>query len=96
MRKKIEFLNRLFELLGCRTDILVWLKEEKLMSDDAVQTLLNENHATHAAKLASILAELQKADKLQLVDYEWTILPNELMKLTAVSRNTKKEWVYTT
>ena len=69
MRKQIEFLNRLFDLLSCRTDILVWLKEEKLMSDDAVQTLLNENHTTHAAKLASIMAELQKSDKLQLVDY---------------------------
>ena len=94
MRSKIDCLNRLFQLLNCRVDILQYLKDEKLITDDMMQTILNELHTTHAPKIVSLLAELQQSDKLQLVDYEWTILPKELMKLTVVSRNNKKEWIY--
>ena len=95
MLKTIEALNRLFAVLNCRTDILQHLKDEKLITDDVMQTLLNEHHTTHAPKIASLLSEMQKSEKLQLVDYEWTILPKEYLKLTIVSRNSKKEWIYT-
>ena len=94
MRKKVECLNRLFDTLKCRSDILDYLKEEKLISDDVAQGILHDNHTQHASKIASILEELARADKLQLVDYEWTILPKELVKLTLVSRNNKKEFAY--
>lgn len=94
MRKKIDCMSRLFDLLKCRNEILEFLKEEKLISDDVMQTILHEHHSGHAAKITTMLAEFQQADKLQLVDYEWTILPKELVQLTVVSRNTKKVWVY--
>lgn len=94
MRNKINFLNRLFATLDCRTDILQYLKDEKFITDDVMATLLNEHHTTHAPKIASMLAELQKVEKLQLVDYEWTILPQELLRLTVVARDSKKEWTY--
>jgi hypothetical protein len=95
MRKKIDCMSRLFDLLKCRNDILEYLREEKLITDDTMQGILHEHHSGHAAKIVSMLAEFQKEDKLQLVDYEWTILPKELVQLTVVSRNNKKVWVYT-
>jgi len=94
MKRRVEFLNRIFDLIKCRTLILQWLKEEKLVTDDLVQTLLNEHHSAHATRIATLLAELSKSDKLQLVDYEWTILPFEHLKLTLVSSNSKKEFEY--
>lgn len=94
MRKKVDCLNRLFDTLKCRIDLLDYLKEEKLITDDVAQNVLHENHTQHATRIASILEELAKTDKLQLVDYEWTILPKELVKLTLVSRNNKKEFIY--
>jgi len=94
LRKKIDCMNRLFETLNCRVEILQYLREEKLMTDDAVQHLLHENHLQHAQKIVSILGELQQTDKLQLVDYEWTVLPKEIIRLTLVSRNNKKEFAY--
>lgn len=94
MKRRVEFLNRIFDLLKCRTAILEYLRDEKIITDDAVQTLLNEHHSAHASRIATLLADLVKKDKLQLVDYEWSILPLERMKLTLVSMNNKKEFEY--
>lgn len=95
MKRKVEFLARLFDLLKCRNQILDFLKDEKLVTDDAVQTLLAEHYSSHATRIATLLTELGQADKLQLVDYEWTILPFERLKLTLVTNNQKKEFEYT-
>ena len=94
MRKKIEFLNRLFDTIKCRNDVLQFLKEEKLIDDNLMQAVLHEHHTQHAPRIAGMLDELQRADKLQLVDYEWQILPKELVKLTLVSKTSKKDFTY--
>jgi hypothetical protein len=96
MKRKIEFLARLFDLLKCRNQLLEFLKDEKLITDDIMQTLLAEHYSAHASKIATLLSELQKADKLQLVDYEWTILPFEKLKLTLLTNRVQKEFEYTT
>jgi sulfur carrier protein ThiS len=94
MRKQIEMMNRLFDTLKCRNEILQFLKDEKLINDDTMQAILHDHHTQHATKIAGLLAELQQAEKLQLVDYEWRILPKELVKLTIVSKNAKKDFTY--
>ncbi len=94
MRKQIDFLERLFVTLKCRTEILQFLKDEKLITDDEMQTILHEQHQSHPTKIAMLLSELQTKEALQLVDYEWTILPKELLKLTIVSENGKTEFLY--
>jgi hypothetical protein len=92
----VEFLTRIFDLLKCRTAILEYLKEEKLITDDFMQGLLNEHYSSHPTRIAGLLSDLNKDDKLQLVDYEWTILPFERLKLTLVSNTGKKEFEYST
>lgn len=94
MRKRIDFLEQLFKKLQCRTEILQFLRDEKLISDDLMQTILHENHLTHTTKIAMLLNDLVKEEKLQLVDYEWTVLPKEFLKLTIVSAEDKKEFFY--
>lgn len=94
MKKQVEFLNRLFDLLKCRSSLLEYLKEEKLITQDIVQALLTEHQSSHAAKIIAILTDLHKNDKLQLVDFEWTILPYEHLKLTLISHSGKKEFEY--
>lgn len=94
MRRKIEFMNRLFETAKCKFDLLSYLKNEKLISDDKMQRMLNEHHTQHVSLIISLLNELSSEDKLQLVSYEWTILPNEMLKLSLVSQNSNKEFVY--
>lgn len=94
MKRQIDFLDRLFVKLKCRVEILQFLKDEKMISDDEMQTLLHEQHQTHSTKIAMMLNDLLQSEKLQLVDYEWTILPKELMRLTIVSETAKKEFLY--
>jgi hypothetical protein len=94
MRKKIDFLNRLFELNKCKLDILSFLKDEKLITDDRVQRLLNENHIQHASLIINMLEELAATDKLQLLSYEWQVLPNEKLSLMLVTEHTSKEFGY--
>lgn len=94
MKKKIEFLNRLFALLNCRLELLEWLREERVMTDDEIQHLLTEHHSSHASRIAVLLEDFQKKETLQLVDYTWSILPKELLKLSIVAPNAKKEFTY--
>ncbi len=94
MKMKIDFLDRLFTKLKCRVEILEFLKNENMISDDDMQTLLHEQHQTHSTKIAMMLNDLLNAGTLQLVDYEWSLLPKELMRLTIVSDSAKKEFLY--
>jgi len=43
MRKKIDMLNRLFDTIKCRNDILSFLKEEKIITDDTVICIHDTN-----------------------------------------------------
>jgi hypothetical protein len=94
MKRQIDFLNRLFDLIKCRSELLQYLKEEKLVTDTAIKSILNEHASTHARQIYDLMSSLAKDDKLQLVDYEWTILPFERLKLTLISHSGKKEFEY--
>ena len=94
MNKKIECLNKLFSLLQCRQELLEFLAEEKIIEPVQVQDILHTNHNTHASQIATLLDNAAKEEQLQLVNYEWTILPQQSIRLTIVSDNTKKEFKY--
>ena len=94
MKKKIDCLSRLFAVLDCRLELLEWLRGEKIITDDFMQNLLAEHHSSHACQIALLLNEMQDAEKLQIVDYTWTILPQELIKLSIVTLNARKDFTY--
>ena len=93
MIKQIDCLKALFKKAQCRQELLEFLAEEKVIPHISVQDILHSNHNTHASQIAMILDGAAKEEQLQLVDYEWTILPVTKIKLTIVSNNTKKEFV---
>jgi len=94
MRKQIEFLDRMFDRLKNRQEILEFLKLTKMINDDQMQTILHEPHQTHSTAIAGLLANLVKDEKVQMVSYDWTILPKETMRLTIVTDLDKKEFLY--
>lgn len=95
MRKRVDFLNRLFELRKCREEILDFLMDEKLINDDIKQGILHEHHTQHATRIYTLLSELNKKEDLQLLEFDWKLLPIEFMQLTLVSKNARKEFTYT-
>jgi hypothetical protein len=90
----VECLNRLFDTIKCREEILQFLKDEHLISDDVMQHILHEHHTQHASKILTLLEDLKKKEALQMVDFEWKILPKEFIQLTLVAKTAKKEFTY--
>lgn len=93
--KKIECLKELFNKLNCRVEILQFLKDEKVINDDTMATILNELHLQHPTLIFTLLEDIQNNEKVQLVNYEWNILPKEFIQLTIVTNTAKKEFTYT-
>jgi hypothetical protein len=94
MIKNIDFLNRLFTLMQNKVEILEHLKSEFLINDDMMQGILTSHHTQHASKIVFLLKDLENSGAIQLLSYEWTILPTEFLKLTIVSKHSKKEFIY--
>ncbi len=94
MKKEAEFLEKMFQVLHNKEEILQFLKDEKLITKDTVSAILLEHTNTHASSIAKTLHELQVSDDLQLVSYNWTLLPREIMRLTLVSMEAKKDFLY--
>ena len=96
MNNKVKFINKMFDTLHCRLAILEFLKEEKLITGDVIETMSHQHHSAHAINMVRILSQLEADDKLQLVSYEWVILPFEKMKLILISNSNRKEFEYNT
>lgn len=89
-----DFLEELFRQLRCRSEILSFLESQKLIDNNESQRVLLQNHATHAGTILGMLNRFKAEDKLQLVDFEWIILPKLRMKLTLVGETDSKEWLF--
>ena len=93
MLTKINFLKTLFEKQVPRQDILQFLVQNDLITVTNMQELLAEHASMHPTKIAFLLKELEDAKKLSAL-FEWTLLPDELMKLTIITDKDKKEFIY--
>lgn len=93
--KKIECLKELFTKLNCRVEILQFLKDEKIINDDTMAGILSELHLQHPTLVFTLLQDIQSNERVQLVNYEWTILPKEFIQLTIVTDTARKEFTYT-
>lgn len=88
MNTKIQFLKRLDEKASALPEILEFLKINKLITDDKLKELSRQPRDTWAASVYILLHEASSV--LSLIDYEWKLLPEELMKLSMYSNNGHK------
>jgi hypothetical protein len=91
-RKEIECIARLQHLGGNVDDILEFLLGENLiLREDARVLRLNPEVSK---SMQSMLQGLSTSGKLQLLEYEWTILPVERIKIHLITDRASKEFVY--
>jgi hypothetical protein len=90
--KQIECLERLDALNGTIQDILGFLREEKVITTDQVNQV--RSSPMKGKELQLILSDLVKSEKLQLLEYEWVVLPFERITVTVVTDNSKREFTY--
>lgn len=82
---KQECLERLQALSNGVDDLLAFLVDEKIVSAEQFTSLVRSS--TKYRELAVIL---KGSDKIQLLEYEWQILPTERVKITIVTEQAQK------
>ena len=90
--KKVEFINRLLRLSHCYEELVQFLIDERMISDFEMSSLKDE--ADKPRLIYEYLEKLKKEEKRLLLDYEWTILPIERLKLTVVTARDSREFSY--
>ncbi len=93
MNKKIECIKRLLLLSsGQYYEFANWLMEHKLADEGDFESV---SRIQERAEL--IYEKLRNAEvnsKLMLLDYEWTILPLETIRITCVTTVEKREFTH--
>lgn len=90
--RKIECLDRLERLTGGMLEIVDFLVEEKILKHEYYHSM--RKSPIPAKELERMLNELKKDNILQLLEYEWIVLPKESIKVTIVTDNAKREFTY--
>ena len=91
---KVTFLEEIFTRLECKNSVLNFLVDQKLMTHAETQHFLNEHFKSQSGNMMAMLEGFKQEGKIQLLNYEWNVLPNLYMKLEIVGPTGSKEWVY--
>lgn len=92
MNKRIECIKRLLRKNQSYNEICEWF----LMYDLADEITVN-SYTREQERAEFILETLLKAEQdkfLQLLDFEWTILPLETIRITCISDREEREFTY--
>jgi len=87
---QINCLQRLQDTTGQLEEILQFLKLEKLVDDNQLKSV--RLSADHAKEVQQILRHLQVTNQLQLLVYEWNVLPVENILISIVTERNSKEF----
>ena len=91
-RREIECLSRLQQMTSQLDNILMFLRQEELVDDQQIKT--TKQSPDFAKDIQAVLRDLQVRNKLQLLEYTWTILPVENIRLYIVTDRNQQEFVY--
>jgi hypothetical protein len=91
-RRQIECLERYAAYTNGLEDILEFLLAEKMISMQDVKTV--KQAPDGAKEVEKLLFELQQLSKIQMLEYEWLLLPVERIKIHIVTDNVNKEFSF--
>ncbi len=85
MKNKIKFLQLIFKRTSCQYEMLDFLRTHRLITEDELIAIRNQEPATLPETVYELLEQRLTKERLQLVHYEWVLLPSERMKLNIVA-----------
>lgn len=91
-QKHVDCLKRLLHLTSSHQELIDFLKSEKLMTIEEEAEMKLEVDREHY--LCSLLFKYSKEEKLQLLSFEWIMLPDERIRLRMVTDMRTKEISY--
>ncbi len=89
---QILCLQRLQDTTGQLDEILQFLKQENLVDDNQLKSV--RLGADHAKEIQQILRNLQVTNKLQLLNYEWNVLPVENICISIITDRNSKDFTF--
>jgi len=89
---EIDCLARLAEVAIPLDDILSFLVSEKIITMDQIKTV--KSSSDHAKQVQHMLQELKQNDKIQLLEYSWTVLPVERINILIITDRNQREFSY--
>lgn len=88
----IDCLKRLCKRSECYGDIIHFLLDEKIINEATLTSLnLEQDKVSH---LCHILFAANKEDKIQLLDFHWTLLPVERIRVKIVTDMNTREYTH--
>lgn len=89
-KRETECLKRLQELSPVYEELIQFLLQEYLISKEELKVI--KNSPDQGKLLQARLALLSEERKLQLLEFEWTILPTERIRINVVTDRGFKEF----
>lgn len=92
LKREIECLTRLQDLTSQLEDILIFLKLEGLVDEGQLKSI--KLSSDRPKEVQAILKDLQAREKLQLLQYEWSVLPVENITISIITDRNQKEFSF--
>lgn len=89
-KREVECIKRLQELTPVYDELVAFLLQELLISKEELKVF--KNSPEQARLLQAKLSALSEERKIQLLEWEWSILPVERIKLSIVTDRGFKEF----
>ena len=90
-KQEIECLKRLQQLSPVYEELITFFLQEKLISSEELKIM--RQSPEQARLLQAKLAILSSEQKIQLLEYEWVVLPVERIKLVIVTDRGHREFL---
>ncbi len=91
MKREVECLKRLQQLSPVYEEMVAFLLQEFLLSREELKVI--KSSPDQGKLLQAKLALLSEERKLQLLEFEWTILPTERIRINIVTDRGFKEFI---
>lgn len=91
LSKRIECTKTLLHKSGYY-DLLEWLEDNKLLDKEKWKSA--DSLQLKSELIVKSLSLAEQEGRLLLLDYEWSILPLEIIKITCVTDKEKREFTY--
>jgi hypothetical protein len=92
LARELECLTQLQSKTMGLEDILAYLKEENLIDD--VQIKATRSGSDLPKEMQKLLFKLKKENKIQLLEYQWDLLPVERISILIVTDRSQREFRY--
>ncbi len=90
--REIECIARLFKMADSYGELVEFLVEEKIMTNEVLANLKLELDKPRF--LHTFLKQEEKDDKLLLLSFDWVVLPIERIRIRLVTERNSKEFAY--